>query len=671
MTDLGVLGAGRLGAVDASGGLTPAGADWSLRWWIGSEDRWHVPPVEAAVRQALVGDTPVVETRVRVLSGDIVHHAFGATGPGGVPALVVEITNETPVPVAVGLVVDGAGSVTADGAVLAVDDFEVRLPRPPSEWVAPVAFVPLPHKATLRVVLSRGEAPDADDLPDAEQVAAGWRAQGDVGARWDLPEPTVTAAADAARGFLLVHDEPDLATTAWLAEARHLLGVREEQGARLAVVAGQRLSGRIADDAGSEASTGQALVALGSAPDPDLVGPVAKAGHAIERRRRARKHRRDPKRAGLLPAGPQPPILGGDAQAYLDDWWSIAGLAHAARLLEGAGQLEASVDAWRFARGLAADVDCSIAAGLGLDPTLQAPDSRALTPGSVAGTSTADRPSAPAPDPVAMVTDTGPGSGEAAGGSEPVSDPGSMASGSEAGRGGPIPVGPGRAVDAGIVGVLVGTGLGVADPALANVAATLDLIRDELTTPAGGVTAGVLSDGWSPWLTALLAKTEIGLGDPRGLDRLRALATAAAGKGSWPELVDGDPAVPVVLADHHGPATAAFLLAVRSLLVVERGPRLVPPDRLAVLPLMAPEWYGQGLELHDTPTAFGRFGFAVRWHGDRPALLWELEPSPTAPPFRIEAPALDPSWSSTDTKGEALLAPWEVPGAAAVEVDFS
>ncbi len=139
MTDLGVLGVGRLGAVDASGGLTPAGADWTLRWWIGSEDRWHVPPVEAAVRQTLVGDTPVVETRVRVVSGDIVHHAFAATGPGGAPTLVAEITNETPVPVAIGLVMDGAASVEVDGAMLTVDGLQVRLPRAPSEWVAPVA----------------------------------------------------------------------------------------------------------------------------------------------------------------------------------------------------------------------------------------------------------------------------------------------------------------------------------------------------------------------------------------------------------------------------------------------------------------------------------------------------------------------------------------------------
>ncbi len=35
---------------------------WSLDWWIGAEDRWHVPADEANVRQALVGDSPVVET---------------------------------------------------------------------------------------------------------------------------------------------------------------------------------------------------------------------------------------------------------------------------------------------------------------------------------------------------------------------------------------------------------------------------------------------------------------------------------------------------------------------------------------------------------------------------------------------------------------------------------
>jgi hypothetical protein len=80
-----------------------------------------------------------------------------------------------------------------------------------------------------------------------------------------------------------------------------------------------------------------------------------------------------------------------------------------------------------------------------------------------------------------------------------------------------------------------------------------------------------------------------------------------------------------------------------------------------VLPVVAREWFGQGIELHDAPTSLGSFGFAVRWHGERPALLWELDPADPGQPVRIEAPGLDPSWSSTEPVGEALLQPAPLP----------
>jgi hypothetical protein len=72
---------------------------------------------------------------------------------------------------------------------------------------------------------------------------------------------------------------------------------------------------------------------------------------------------------------------------------------------------------------------------------------------------------------------------------------------------------------------------------------------------------------------------------------------------------------------------------------------------------------GQNLEVHDAPTHHGLLSFAVRWHGDRPALLWDLRPHAGRAPsaVRLTAPGLDPSWSTTEAKGEALLAAGALP----------
>jgi len=45
--------------------------------------------------------------------------------------------------------------------------------------------------------------------------------------------------------------------------------------------------------------------------------------------------------------------------------------------------------------------------------------------------------------------------------------------------------------------------------------------------------------------------------------------------------------------------------------------------------------------------------FAVRWHGPRPAVLWEIT---GAAGLLITGGAADPSWHTTDASGEALLA---------------
>ena len=61
--------------------------------------------------------------------------------------------------------------------------------------------------------------------------------------------------------------------------------------------------------------------------------------------------------------------------------------------------------------------------------------------------------------------------------------------------------------------------------------------------------------------------------------------------------------------------------------------------------------------MHDAPTHYGRLSYAVRWHDARPAVLWELQPHAGIERVRLTAPGLDPSWTTDDLRGEALLGP--------------
>jgi hypothetical protein len=112
---------------------------------------------------------------------------------------------------------------------------------------------------------------------------------------------------------------------------------------------------------------------------------------------------------------------------------------------------------------------------------------------------------------------------------------------------------------------------------------------------------------------------------------------------------------------HDASANAALLLDVAGVLVAEAGG---PGEQVLELASVVPDaWLGQGWEVHDLPSAYGTVSYAVRWHGDRPALLWDLVADPDAPPTRLTIPGLDPTWSTTEPKGEALLGPVAIPEA--------
>ena len=110
-TEIGVIGGARSAAVGRTGVVAPHAAGWELDWWIGADDRWHIPAREAAVRSQLVDGMPVVQTAMRVPGGDAVQRVYAAPVPDVGEVAVVEIANESPAPFVAALVLRGANRV--------------------------------------------------------------------------------------------------------------------------------------------------------------------------------------------------------------------------------------------------------------------------------------------------------------------------------------------------------------------------------------------------------------------------------------------------------------------------------------------------------------------------------------------------------------------------------
>jgi hypothetical protein len=660
-TAVGTLDGRREAIVDPRGLITPPGGGWSLDWWIGADDRWHLPSREVAVRQRLLDASPVVETAMSIPAGDAVARAYAArrsSADGGGEVVVVEVENRSRAPVALALAVrpytpEGLTvieRIDLTGSTVAVDGRPALvLPRVPARvagstlrggdsaavvtsggaterWRGPVrdpaglaqaAFVfPLAHGATFRAVipLDAEPVPAASTfpavLPPAEAVAAGWRSQADRGMRLVLPDERLAEAVAANRRFLLLAHDGDEITPGpatyhrfWFRDAAYMLGALDRYGYHDEVTrvvtsypGRQRSDGFFWSQRDEWDANGAALVTLAEhwqlGRDVELARavaePVALAAQWIEQARRS--GRGDPAVAGLLPPGRSAEHLGPVDHYFWDDFWAVAGLRAAGRLLEAAGQPEASVDARTFAAAMWSDVEKALAR-------------------------TAER------------------------------------LGTEA-----IPAGPHRGFDSGAVGTLAACaplGLLAADDP--RMVATVEALREHFTAAEGrALFHGITHTGLSTYLTMQLAAVELRAGDRRCLDRLAWLLEVAAPTWTWPEAVHPHLGGGCMGDGHHGWAGAELLSFVRDLLVRE------DRDRVVLASLVPEAWFGRGWEVHDAPTAHGRVSYAVRWHGDRVALLWEAEPHEGHGPVRLTAPGLDPGWSTTDRRGEALLGP--VPG---------
>ena len=94
-TWVGVRGADGRARVDDRGRIELGPGRPTLGWAVLAGERWSVPG-EAATRQTLVDDAPVVETRLRAGGGDAVHRVWVVPGPP--PTLVIEVLDDGPGP---------------------------------------------------------------------------------------------------------------------------------------------------------------------------------------------------------------------------------------------------------------------------------------------------------------------------------------------------------------------------------------------------------------------------------------------------------------------------------------------------------------------------------------------------------------------------------------------
>ncbi len=104
---------------------------------------------------------------------------------------------------------------------------------------------------------------------------------------------------------------------------------------------------------------------------------------------------------------------------------------------------------------------------------------------------------------------------------------------------------------------------------------------------------------------------------------------------------------PSLVLPADAPAECAYFIT-----WVERRISDVQADGGRLLPSGMPAgWEGNNFEVYGVPTgAQSSVSFAVRWHGERPAVLWEQ----SGQPVTLTSPAIAPGWRTRELKGEAL-----------------
>lgn len=689
-------------------GLVVSGG-WSLDWWVRTGQDWVFPSRAASVRQRLVDNMPVVETVLRAGGGDVVHRAAAVRGDSGEPwsaeALVVEISNQTGAPIALAMAarpyelssykqrrssseewanggaidqinIDGrrwsvqagwrrhvifdrvpgdvvatAGGIDCAASLIAASDADARSSTSvsirgsesatgdatavhsedgpaavacPNLLATAAAVFPLVAGSTLRVAITarswvhRREAQDAgapatdfvERLPGLERVASGWRRRLDAGCRLDLPAGRLNDVFEASAASLLL--------STWLAsDGQRAAGpmlwhpafiVDQDDGDDLIQLLGL-------NEIGAPQNVRDLLIR--QAQVQDAAGWTTSLGLEVTGTSLVLADH-------LLALYPDPELaealgefvtsavrwlLSRDA-ARANPWTRREGLRAGYRMLRRLGADRAAAELLRAAKEVRGARQADVGA-------------RPAAPGFYRNNRGEGHWLIPEH-----------GTGEASVSRQWMWEM--------------------RDSDLWVHAAVPWA------PVLPFVAAGLpgDTPQDLVADIEG-------TRGHDLMATALLAFAEAREAPARSYRRLEALVSVASPTLNWPTFMDPGLRTGTDGAGHDLRVGGLFVRTLLRLLVDvpdDGTPREAQTPAVRFAAHWPTAWLGQPVEVHDVPSSIGAVSWAVRWHGERPALLWEVEPHrPDSPPPTVTAPGLDPSFAATGWQGETLLAPMPAP----------
>lgn len=173
--------------------------------------------------------------------------------------------------------------------------------------------------------------------------------------------------------------------------------------------------------------------------------------------------------------------------------------------------------------------------------------------------------------------------------------------------------------------------------------------NDEIEQP-GAVIEDDRSLGIDLLRTSKAAFSNVVRAPELALSQLETVLDYASPTWSWPTFAHPKLRTGTAGTGHDLRVSAWLVRTIRRMLVDD----FDSEEKLLRLATVWPDsWTGHGVEVHGMPTRNGKVSWAVRWHGDRPALLWEVEGG--SEDLVIVSPGLDPTFRGSGPRGEALL----------------